>query len=725
MKKNPSSNSGFVNSRNLVGVLLCTAGISLAMFSFASAPNKQTSAVHSTAPVTPNAPSPGGGTLTTAGQTITYTDAGPFVTNPSHLALGQPDCTVPNSCSDFVLTVNAPSLASTYQVVIQITWPTAANDYDTFLEDSAGNLVSANESTADPETIIVPIPATSTVYHIIVVLAVGAPGDTITGTASLQKIPAAVNQGPGIPPRYMNYPAGPGQADNAGEPSIGVDWNPNVASLKFQDATHNLNHSGVAFFKSGVNNWRVNFDDCPSPAINVWQDVSSPFDQEPEFTDPIGFVDHYSSAQLGLVYPPPLTPGRVFTIDLLGFQGNSLGAFSDDDGNTYTPGGNGGAPQGGDHETFGGGPYNNNAVPAAPPHPLYANATYYCSQDIVAEAECSRSDNGGQTFGPGVIIYNPTVCTGGIHGHVKVAPDGTVYVPNSSCGVGGVDGVAVSKDNGLTWTENNVPGSTGSEDPSVGVGQNNVGKPVGQATNTIYLGWISADNHAHIAHSPDSGATWQDDTDVGSILGIQNAVFPVVVAGDDNRAAFGFIGTTTAGGCSTNPSCQAIWHLYIAHTYDGGHSWILVDATPNDPVQTGDICLGGIGCNLGGLNSRNLLDFNDFTVDAEGRGVLGYADGCPNCTNTFNGQSTSSHGTVARQSGGRRLFSAFATALAAFWSRGSSLTTADRRLRATMSIGAPRVVPRLSWRLWQERQTQSTLIPRLSRPPTSFTLSGP
>ena len=43
----------------------------------------------------------------------------------------------------------------------------------------------------------------------------------------------------------------------------------------------------------------------------------------------------------------------------------------------------------------------------------------------------------------------------------------------------------------------NVPGSTGSEDPAIGIGQNNIGKPAGQVPNTIYLGWISADNHAH------------------------------------------------------------------------------------------------------------------------------------------------------------------------------------------------------------------------------------
>src|SRR6202011_1600785 len=271
-------------------------------------------------------------------------------------------------------------------------------------------------------------------------------------------------------------------ADDAGEPSLGVDWNPNVASLKntsspiFTTGIMRRNTGGVAFFTSGPHEWRANFDDCPSPAVNVWEDVSATFTQQFVLSDPIGFVDHYSSHPLGLAYPPPQTPGRVFTLDLVGGQGDSLGSFSDTDGNSYLPGGNGGAGQGPDHETLGGGPYNPNSTPPPPPQPSpypavgTPNAIYYCSQNIAAEAECSRSDNGGLTFGPGVPIYNPAQCVGSIHGHVKVAPDGTVYVPNASCGFQGAIGVTISQDNGITWNAAGVPGSSsvgGIQDPSV------------------------------------------------------------------------------------------------------------------------------------------------------------------------------------------------------------------------------------------------------------------
>ena len=50
----------------------------------------------------------------------------------------------------------------------------------------------------------------------------------------------------------------------------------------------------------------------------------------------------------------------------------------------------------------------------------------------------------------------------GIHGHVKVAPDGTVYVPNKGCQLdvpvlgAGHPGLLVSEDAGNVWTENQV-----------------------------------------------------------------------------------------------------------------------------------------------------------------------------------------------------------------------------------------------------------------------------
>ena len=78
--------------------------------------------------------------------------------------------------------------------------------------------------------------------------------------------------------------------------------------------------------------------------------------------------------------------------------------------------------------------------PAASAGSRSDRAVYYCSQDI-ADASCAVSRDGGATYGPAVPMYSLLDC-GGLHGHAKVAPDGTVYVPNKGCG--GNQGVAVS-----------------------------------------------------------------------------------------------------------------------------------------------------------------------------------------------------------------------------------------------------------------------------------------
>ena len=647
MQKITASKYGFVHPRNLLGLFILFSGLGLAVIGIAAPTNDQKIAKKSAAVVRqPNAvdATPANGTLTPATKTITYTD-GPLVSNPTHLVFGSPECAAPNTCSDFTLTVSASSLAATHNLVWTMQWPVPNVDCDIFILKD-GNLVSANIGYSDPATLALPVPADGTVYHLVTSCSVGT--SLLTGTAALLPKYPTSGQGAGIAPRYFNYTGTTSQANSAGEPSIGVDWNPNIASLKTIAGQTRKNTGGVAFFTAIDDQFRSNFDDCSSPAINVWEDVNSPIITG---LDPIGFVDHFSTAQLGVSYPPPQTPGRVFHLQLA--AGSSTAALSDNDGGSWTSFVAGGPPAGPDHETLGGGPFH--APIPTPPAPAYPNATYYCSQFGVENASCSRSDDGGLTFGPAVPIFPPTLCAGGLHGHIKVSPQGTAYVPNSACAEGtgpnlGVVGVALSKDNGITWTQQSVPGSTGSEDPAVGIGQNNVGKPPGQVANTLYLGWVSADGHPHVAHSPDEGETWEDNIDVGSIFGIEEAVFAAVVAGDDNRAAFAFLGTVPAFYPTTK-----VWHLYIATTYDGGNSWILIDATPNDPVQIGNICLLGTGCD----GARNLLDFNGIDVDSEGRVLVGYADGCINCTNNQTAQSNASKGTIARQSGGRRLFAAF------------------------------------------------------------------
>src|SRR4030095_3718546 len=210
-------------------------------------------------------------------------------------------------------------------------------------------------------------------------------------------------------------------------------------------------------------------------------------------------------------------------------------------------------------------------------------------------------------------------------------------------------GVVLSTDNGLTWAIRTVPGSTpGDTDPSVGIGSD----------NTLYFGYQNGDGHPHMARSTDRGLSWID-RDVGGGF-IQNCVFPEAVAGDGDRAAFGFLGTPTGGNYQDMANFHGVWHFYIATTYDRGLTYFLVDATPGDPVQIGSICTSGTTCG----SDRNLLDFNDIGIDKEGRVLAAYADGCiaPGCKENPPSPSTASRtakAAIIRQSGGRRLLAAF------------------------------------------------------------------
>lgn len=406
-------------------------------------------------------------------------------------------------------------------------------------------------------------------------------------------------------PTYQSFPAPSGFASNAGEPSIGADWN-----------------TGKIMYQAGLETDRVTFSNT-NPATATWEKVTAT-NTSIVTLDPILFTDH--------------STGRTFVSELAGAC--SLSSFSDNDGTSYTPSMGCGVPAGIDHQTIGGGPFAANAV--LPPPIGYQHAVYYCSQGIV-DASCALSVDGGLSYGPAIPIYTLVDC-GGLHGHIKVGPDGTAYVPNKNCN--GSVGVIVSRDNGITWTVNIVPGSTSADsDPSIGVASD----------NTVYVGWHSANGHPMAAVSHDHGTTWTNISDVGTAAGIQNIAFPAVVAGDGSRAAVAFLGTLTGGNAQDTANFTGVWHVYIAHTYDGGATWTVADATPNDPVQRGSICLSGTACG----NDRNLLDFIDATVDRQGRVLVGYADGCVGACITGPPNSFTALGAIARQSTGKGLFAAF------------------------------------------------------------------
>ena len=446
-----------------------------------------------------------------------------------------------------------------------------------------------------------------------VVLAAAAPLSALAGT-STTKAPASF--------QAFTVLNGHNGVAKGGEPSLGFDTKRNA--LIYGATAHET---------------RMVFHDSHGRTSVQQTDVSAPSAQVTTL-DSITFSDKYT--------------GRTFDAQLL--AACSAMSYSDDAGANWTPTTGCGQNTLLDHESVGGGPFH----APLPQGVSYPDAVYYCAQNGF-NATCAVSLDGGLTFGPGQPISNTPIndpgnpyggACSGLHGHLKVGPDGTAYVPLKGCHgtptpndltnteyAGGQAAVSVSQDNGLTWQIHVVPGSHNQDESD-----NAVDTDKG---NRLYMAWEDGTNpsiltygttsSAKAAFSNDEGTTWSKPVDLSSALGVHNVQFPQIVAGDKGRAAIAFIGTKTAGndqhnGFKGKDGKPAVWDLYVSLTYDGGKHWTTTDLTPHDPVQRGCVLMEGLSNKTATDNDlcsqRNLLDFNDITMDNQGRVIVAYTDGC-------------------------------------------------------------------------------------------------
>jgi hypothetical protein len=611
-------------------------------------------------------PNPSSGSVGPApgGPSVTWQQGAP--TNPGGNSNTESTCIENVTCETFTLTVNGTKANWAGQrVQVQLNWGNSTNEWDLYVHQGANTNTSgtgANSGATVATAINGPGLTNQTAFidvsqwgtgvftvHVVYDLTPVA-ADSYVGSVTAAPLtpapppPAPQDTGPGI--GYENFEA-PGvlvpgsalssgfvtveyQGRGAGEPSVGVNWNSTSSSV-----------GGMTNFQSDLETLFVSWDESCSltnPKA-TWTDRRAPTSNFID-SDPIGFTDRET--------------GRVFAAELTLLSPTCKTSYSDDDGVTWVPSQGSGLASAVDHETIGGGPYHT-PLNLNPPSPAYPHAVYYCSQDIAA-ALCSRSDDGGLTFGPSVPIYNLTAC-GGLHGHVKVAPDGTVYVPNRSCGTNSA--VVVSTDNGTTWSirpvqNASVTNTTASDDPAVGIDNN----------GTVYFLGALNGTAAMVATSSDQGQHWSNIYDVGAAYGVNNVAFPAAVGGDPARAAVAFYGATGGAGDSSSDGFTGVWHLYAAHTFDGGGHWTTSDITPNLPMQRMGLLRGG-----GGPMDRNLLDFFDVTIDRDGRVQVGYVNGCSGgpCSQapvnadgstSVTGNAYTATASIARQSSGRRMIAA-------------------------------------------------------------------
>lgn len=657
------------NTRHFSALTLLVAAIAAAFFSFVDVS-------HSALPTM--------GSLDPAGPTVTWVG-----TAAGGSSATETTCVEGVNCDSYALTLSGtPANWAGKKAHIKISWPVVGDDFDVFVhkgatKDAAGRptgplVGSSAAGGAGPEEVDLDPSIASVgtgVFLVHVVYFLVTPTDQYNGEASVlagavptpAPSPGSTPTPTPVPPntpRYQNYVAPPGFGEDSGEPSIGSNWmSENVTTDKSMTFTHTFMNGTVTPAPNGgranyyggflAQMLRITFDDCSSPAVALWEKKPLTLASTPRaLGDPILFTDHG--------YPALVGPGRTFVSQEEGQVGSTTDV-TDNDGDTFMPSQGAGAPAGVDHQTIAAGPYSTNVVIppiSATPYPPTGprRAVYYASQSV-SDARTSRSDDGGITFGPAVPMYTLNDCKG-LHGHLKVAPDGTVYVAHNACGgidlkdhTDGQQAVIVSENNGVTWSIRKIPttDTKPSRDPSVGIATD----------GTIYMGQQSKDGHARISVSHDRGLTWDQFPgqaqlqayDVGAQLGIQNMVFAEVVAGDPDRSSFAFYGTTTGGTDYDQPSFPGVWYLYIASTFDGGKTWLTQNATPNDPVQRGGICNGG-AC-------RNLLDFFDATIDKEGRVLIGGEDGCVGGCDNGGANSFTAKAFLTRQSGGKGMFAAF------------------------------------------------------------------
>jgi hypothetical protein len=426
--------------------------------------------------------------------------------------------------------------------------------------------------------------------RISLVLTAAATAALVSGAAAGQAKPA-----------FASYAAPRGMGDDAGEPSLGVDL-----------------RTGAVLFEAGKETLRASAFDGRGGA--TWRTVT-PLLPGLYTLDPILETD----TRTGRTY--------ASSLDLY----CSRLAYTDDDGAHWTqvPLGCGlGAAF--DHQTVGVAPMR-----AKHDRDAYPEVVYYCAQTTVT-TNCGTSKDGGHTFGVATVAYTVKDCDTAT-GHVEGAPDGTAYLPAWICN--GRAGVAVTTDDGATWTLRIVPGSAVGDAMHPGLGVANDG--------TVYFAWggmVSGGpgGPPFVSVSRNRGAKWTAPLQLGADVGVRNTRFVTVVAGDGDRAAVAYLGTRT-GGDGSAVGFAGRWDLYVSFTYDRGRHWTTVDATPASPVQVGPICTSGALCS----KDRNLLDFEDLVIDKQGRVLAAVADGCLAATCTT--ANRASKATIVRQESGRGL----------------------------------------------------------------------
>jgi len=321
---------------------------------------------------------------------------------------------------------------------------------------------------------------------------------------------------------------------------------------------------------------------------------------------------------------------RIYKSDLAGTC--QLLSYSDDRGGSWTS-----LPAAcnlSDHQSITAGP------PVSSPTVGYPNVVYNCSQTAGYNgysfaSGCDRSVDGGRTFVPsGQFAFadpspygtGPGSGDSGIPGHcigdvgpIHAGPDGTLYVPRGWCNQ---PWVAISRDEGLTWTRTQVAkngmnttlsGGFGLVAPGSGQSDYQASVMADKAGHVFFF-WVALDRLPYIAVSRDGGATFGPPVRVSPPT-VREAWGPAIDLDAQGRIGLAYMASTTSPGSPWTGS-------YAATTFTGYLARIANPTAPRPtvvsaPVTPADQPLALGKCGPGRCNS-GILDFIDVALAPDG-----------------------------------------------------------------------------------------------------------
>jgi hypothetical protein len=554
------------------------------------------------------AATPAGGSISPASATLNWS-GGPFLApNPlTCFSLAGLDPT----CDSFSLTITPPQQA--FVVTIRISATRSGDDIDLFVNDPNGNTVAQSTTSGGVEEILLSNPAAGT-YTVVVqptlVIPPPAGAATYTGFAAIGSPSADLSA--------QSYHGALFTGNSVGVPSSTPSSSPLVPQLKVSfnyvgrqaaEPTIGVNRNNKAFFAAST----FDFPTSTFPVTLAHTLVMASSDKGRTWTaasPPL--VSNLPEDELNPTFPPfSLDPyvyvdptgvnsssrnGRIFSADLNAVCGANA-IFSDDEGATWTevPLFGCGVPVT-DHQSILAAPVPAGGLPVVG----YPKVVYFCYNQV-GDSTCSRSNDGGLTWtttaNPAFTGTDPTsagsVC-GGLTGQLAADSQGRIFLPKGHCGL---PWVAISADEGNTWTRVNITNLTPMADHEVSLA-------IDSADN-VYAVWQDGTFRLpFFSVSTDHGLTWSGPLMIAP-PGVHEVNFPTIAAGDPGRVAFLFPGSQ-----STNFSDQTRpWNVYLVasvNALDANPTFTWTTANPtSDPIHRGDCGPGRCG---------GMFDFLDIQV---------------------------------------------------------------------------------------------------------------